>query len=344
MLLLFPNVGARAETVTLGWDPSPSPEVVGYRLLYGTESASYRNQVDLGKTLTFTLPNLDSLTRYFFTVTAHDKSGRQSGPSNEIAYPSPDALLNISTRAWIHRDDGALIGGFVITGMGGKKVIVRALGPSLPVSSALRDPILELYNERGELVAMNDNWRDDQLGDITATGVAPADNREAAIVKALAEGSYTVVMRGANHATGVGLVEVYDLGNARETIRLRNVSTRGNVLDGDNVLIGGIIVGGGDFWTAILARALGPTLADFGISQPLSDPVLSLVDGNGTLIASNDNWKDTQFSALELSGAAPTNDLEAAIELTLPSGNYTALVTGKGGAAGIGLIEVYNLN
>jgi hypothetical protein len=253
------------------------------------------------------------------------------------------SLQNISTRAFVNNGDQVLIAGFIITGTGQKKVMVRALGPSLPVSPALSDPIIELRDARGALVASNDNWRTSQQDAIIATGLAPANDRDSVLLATLNPGSYTVVVRGANNATGIGLVEVYDLDDPRGGARLGNVSTRGNVLTGDGVLIGGFILGGGGWSSKIVARAIGPSLGQSGISGVLADPTLELHDANGTLVASNDNWKDRQQAEIQATGIAPSNDRESAILMTLAPGNYTVIVAGKNGGTGVGLVDIYNL-
>jgi hypothetical protein len=154
-------------------------------------------------------------------------------------------------------------------------------------------------------------------------------------------GSYTAVLHGLNRSTGIALFELYDLDPQQSEIA--NISTRGNVATGDNVMIGGFIVGG-DQPTSLIVRALGPTLADFGVSGALADPTLELRNGNGVIIAQNDDWKSTQQAAIQNSGYAPSKDAEAAILATLQPGNYTAIVRGKSNTTGVALVEIYNLD
>jgi len=238
-----------------------------------------------------------------------------------------------------------MIGGFIITGNMPKKVIVRAIGPSLRASlpAALRDPALELRRADGSLIRQNDNWRDDsaQAVEIEANGLAPRDDLESAIVASLEPGNYTAVVTGVQGATGIGLIEVYDLVEAAGS-ELANISTRGIVQSADNALIGGFILGGSNSTAKILVRAIGPSLSSVGVTSAIPDPMLELHDGNGLLIASNDNWKTDQQAALEATRIAPPNDSESAIIADLPPGLYTAVATSKG-ADGVGLIEVYNL-
>lgn len=266
---------------------------------------------------------------------------------NGLAVISPDAqLLNISTRLNVGTTDNVLIGGLIITGNNSKELIFRATGPSLTafgVDGALADPILELHDSSGALIATNDNWKDTQEAEIMATGLAPSDDLESALLITLDPGNYTVVVQGKNDGTGVGLVEGYDL-TAETDGQLANISTRGLVGTDDGVMIGGVIAGpvGRDVGK-ILVRAIGPSLAGFGIANPLQDPVLELHDGNGAIIASNDDWKSTQEAEIEAAGLAPSNEKESALIAPLAAGNYTAVVRGANNTSGVSLVEVYSL-
>jgi len=242
-----------------------------------------------------------------------------------------------------------MIGGFIVTGNTSKKVIVRAIGPSLAKSgltNVLADPVLELRGPDGSLILSNDNWRDnpDQALLIQASGIPPQDYLESAIVATLPPAGYTAVVSGKSNGMGLGLVEVYDLDQSGDS-RLANISTRAVVGTGDNVIIGGFILGGTNGTPRIIIRAIGPSLARFGIANSLADPTLELRDGNGMLIAFDDNWRDNPAQAAQIiaAGFQPQNDLEAVIAITSPPGAYTAIVTGKGGGTGVALIEVYNL-
>ncbi len=262
-------------------------------------------------------------------------------------------LLNVSTRMEVGLADHVAISGFIVDGTGTKKVLLRALGPSLSqagLTGLLADPFLELHDQTGAVIATNDNWETTQLGGIItadqqeairATTIPPTDSAEAAIVADLNPGAYTAVVRGSANGTGLGLAEIYDLSQSTPAA-ISNLSTRGFVQTGANVLIGGFIVGGSEA-SNIVVRALGPSLAQAGVSDFLGDPVLDLRDPNGALVASNDNWADTQQTEIEGSGLAPTETQEAAIYKTLSPGSYTATVTGKNNSLGIGLVEVYRL-
>jgi len=262
-----------------------------------------------------------------------------------IAFEPPRALaLNIATRLGVQGGENVLIGGFIITEAAGKSVVIRGIGPSLAsfgVQGALQDPVLELHYPSG-LVLTNDNWKDTQASQIQGTGLAPTDEREAAFTYNLAPGNYTIVLKGKNNSAGIGLIEVYDID--RSSGKLANISTRGFVGSGDNVMIGGFILGGVNGAARIMIRAIGPSLAAFGISNPLQNPTLTLRDGNGTTLNYNNDWLDDNGTEIHLTGLGPSNRAESAIVMTLPNGNYTAVVAGLNGGTGIGLVEVYNLN
>ena len=230
-----------------------------------------------------------------------------------------------------------MIGGFIITGNTSKKLIVRALGPSLPVSGALDNPALELYDASG-LIAANDDWRTAQEKDILATTIPPPSDKEAAVVATLSPGAYTAVLRGVNDSTGVALVEVYDLGGNGPS-RLSNISTRGFVQTEDEVLIGGLIVAG-DVPKRMMIRAIGPSLP---LDGRLDDPTVELIDADGSRIAFNDDWRQAQEAEIIATTIAPTSNLESAVVTTLPPSNYTAVVRGFDNSTGVGLVEVYAL-
>jgi len=236
----------------------------------------------------------------------------------------------------------------IANGTESKTVIIRAIGPTLNqfgVPDALQDPTLELY-QGSTLLFSNDDWRSSsQQAEIEASGFAPGNDAEAAIIWTLSPGqNYTAVMRGKDGQTGIGIVEAYDLDPAAAS-KLANISTRGFVELDDDVMIAGLIVMPGDdiMLTNILVRALGPTLNDFGVPDALVNPTLDLVNSSGTIIRSNDNWKDSQRAEIEATGLAPTYDSEAALIESVAPGAYTAIVRGAGRTTGVGLVEVYNL-
>jgi len=249
------------------------------------------------------------------------------------------AFANISTRLRVETGDNVLIGGFIVSGNSSKRILVRAPGPTVPVPGALSDTTLELYDSALQLLARNDNWVDaPNKQEIIDSTLAPKDAREAAILMEVAPGATTAIVRGANASTGVALVEVYEL-DANSEAKLANVSTRGFVQTGNNILIGGVIINGSDPIRVVL-RARGPSLP---LSGTLADPTLELREANGTLLASNDNWRSTQEAEIIATTLAPPNNLESAIVRTLAPGAYTALVRGAGESTGLALVEAYAL-
>jgi hypothetical protein len=320
--------------------------------LYDPRMGSWSAAGDLatGRSLTTAtvLPNGKVLVAAGFRNVALASAELYDSPSSSAGAQ----LQNISTRLNVLTGDKVLIGGFIIGGTDLKRVLIRGMGPSLQgVGVTLSDPTLELH-QGSTTLATNDNWKiNDQTGqsqqaEIEATTIPPANDLESAILATLSPGTYTAILAGKNGGTGVGLVEVYDLGQGANS-KLANISTRGFVDTGDNVMIGGFIVGGGSGGgTAnVIVRALGPSVP---VTGALADPTLELHDGSGTTIATNDNWKtrpdgSSQQAEIEATGIPPTNDLESALVRTLPPGNYTAIVRGTNNTTGVGLVEAYNL-
>ena len=253
----------------------------------------------------------------------------------------PKTLLNVATRLRAQTGDDALIGGFILRGSESKRVALRAIGPSLPLNGKLADPLLQLFDSSGAMIAQNDNWNAHRA-DVLATGIPPLDEHEAVITRTLPPDSYTAVVRGVSGGTGVALVEVYDL-TAETASTLANISTRGKVEGGENVMIGGFIIGGSEF-TNVAVRAIGPSLADHGITGALEDPIIEIYDGQGALLAQDDDWRMYQEQQLIDSGLAPSHDRESAMLLYLQPGAWTAIVRGKNNGTGVGLVEVYNLD
>ncbi|PYI92061.1 MAG: hypothetical protein DME97_11475 [Verrucomicrobia bacterium] len=257
--------------------------------------------------------------------------------------PDDGILANISTRLPVGTGDNILIAGFQITGGTAKQLVVRALGPSLAqfgLTNVLPDPTLELHDSSGAIIATNDDWQDASNAQSIPPGLRPSNDLESAIFTTLNRGAYTAVLRGYNNSTGIALVEVYD--TSIGSTQLGNISTRGFVQTGDNVMIAGLVVASHN--KQVVVRALGPTLTGFGINNALPDPTLSLYDGNGVLLFFNDDWKDTQENSISGTGLAPTNESESAIAGTLSPGSYTAIVRGFQNATGNALVEVYGLN
>ena len=252
----------------------------------------------------------------------------------------PANLANISTRLRAETGDNVLIGGFIVTGSEPKRLIARAIGPSLPFSGTLADPQLQIFDSDGKLIGSNDNWQDaPNRTDIVDSTIAPSHPLESAVLGEVAPGAYTAVVSGVAGGTGISLVEVYDL-NRNAISKLANISTRGLVQKGDDVMIGGFILVG-DTGRKVIVRGIGPSLA---VAGKLLDPQLELFNAAGTLVQANNNWRDTQESEINATTIPPSNNLEAAIVSTLPAGSYTAVLRGADGGTGVALIEVYALD
>lgn len=304
----------------------------------GTTSATTDNNgnANFSATVPFPDPNVT------INATATDPAGNTSE-----FFLIPSKFRNLSTRARIQPGEEALIGGFITQGNPTfLEIIARAIGPSLsvggiPVAGRMEDPVLEVYYSNGTLFKSNDNWRDNpnDAAEIQKYGLAPTSDLESAIVFYPGTGeAWTAVVRGKNGSSGIGLVEFYDVSGTN--LRPANISTRGLVQPGDNVMIAGFILADGNGGTHVVVRALGPSLGNAGIANPLPDPTLELYNAQGATIAMNDNWDDPDLPAI---GLAPPAAAEAALHLFLAPGPYTAVVRGKGGASGIGLVEVYQL-
>ncbi|HEX8076839.1 MAG TPA: CAP domain-containing protein [Chthoniobacterales bacterium] len=258
---------------------------------------------------------------------------------------APTLLANVSTRLPAGADPNALIAGFILTGTEPKKVIVRAIGPSLNVAGQLANPTLELFSGNTSL-GTNDDWQNQPAADRQAvidSTIPPSNNLESALVRTLPAGgtNYTAVVRGVGNSTGIAVVEVYDLDRTVDS-RLANISTRGFVQTGDNVLFAGTIVLG-QRSQKVIVRAIGPSL---NLAGKMANPTLQLLDANGTQVAFNDDWRSDQEADIIASTVAPPDNLEAAIVATLSGNgsNYSAIVRGANNSTGIAVVEVYVLN
>ena len=262
--------------------------------------------------------------------------------------PPPSQTVNLSTRLRVLTAEKVGIGGFIITGTVPKRVLIRALGPSLAqfgLSNFLADPTITLNGPSGFTPITNDNWPSSQRAAIEASGLAPANQSESAILTTLAPGAYTAVLSGTNGGTGTGILELYDLDFAADS-KLANISTRAFVGTGDDIVIAGFTVGNATSVDNLIVRGLGPSLLS-SLSGVLSDPKLEVRNANGATLAANDNWfQSPQQTDISESGLAPTFGQESAVSLTLGPGAYTALLSGAvtpfSNPTGVGLVEVYS--
>ncbi len=264
---------------------------------------------------------------------------------------SGGGLANISTRASVGTGDNPLIAGFIVIGADPRRVLLRAIGPSLSVGGRLENPVLELHDESGAVVGLNDDWKltqiggvivNDQRAEIEATGAAPTDDHESAIIATLNPNSvFTAVVRGVAETSGIGVAEVYDLEHGAAA-KLANISTRGFVQTGDGVMIAGLIVRNQS--GRVIVRALGPSLKQAGVPNTLQDPSLELRNNSGALVAQNDNWRSDQEAEIIATTIPPSQDLESALVSSLPAGAYTAIIRDEADAIGNALIEVYDLD
>jgi hypothetical protein len=310
-----------------------------WRLYSGPAPVTFAQANSASTTVSFTKAGA-----YTMLLSAEDGVHTIACDAVVIRVTARASMANISTRVGVRNGESVSIGGFIIAGSSAKQVVVRALGPSLAgagVQGSLPDPTLELRDASGNLVRANDNWKETQEQAIRDTTLAPPNDLESAIIASLSPGAYTAIVSGADSRPGVGLVEVYDL-QRTPVSKLANISTRGSVGTGDQVMIGGLILVGPDP-ARVLFRALGPSLVSAGIQQALLDPQLDLFDAQGTKIATNNNWKESQQTIIQDTGAAPIYDAESAILADLTPGNYTAVVSGVDGGTGVALVEAYHL-
>jgi hypothetical protein len=320
-----------------------------YDTATGTVAIAF-NTLEAGASATVTItvrPGVAGVLTNKATVSSveTDTDATDNTTTDPITISPSVTLGNISTRLNVATGDNALIGGFIITGTLPKKVIVRGIGPSLVgfgLSGVLPDPMLELHDS-SQVIGTNDDWQTNaNKQEIIDRNVAPNDPKEAAILTTLNPGTYTAILRGANNGTGIGTVEVYDLDQTVDS-KLANISTRGFVDTGDNVMIGGTIITG----TApanVLIRAIGPSLTNFGVPNALQDPTLELHNAQGGTIVSNDNWVDSpDAAAISATKLQPTDNRESAILANLQPGQYTAIVRGSGNSTGVALVEAYQL-
>ena len=334
---------ASATQINLSWTASTDGVgVTAYKVYRGGSLLA-----TLGNVTSYSDTGLTASTAYSYTVSACDAAANCSAQSaaasatTTAVTASSSRLINISTRGQVQTGNNVMIGGLIISGSTPKTVLIRAVGPNLAnygVPGVLANPKLDLYSGQ-TVIASNDDWGSAANATaIQATGLAPVSSLEAAILTTLNPGAYTAIVSGANGGTGVGIVEAFEVDNPGAP--LINISTRGPVLTGDNVMIGGFIIQGTASQT-VLIRAVGPNLANYGVTGVLANPKLDLYSGQ-TVIASNDDWGSAaNAAAIQATGLAPVSPLEAAILITLNPGAYTAIVSGVGGGTGVGIVEVF---
>ncbi len=350
LLAVIAPLAHASESVTVYWDKNSETDIAGYRVHYGTLANPYASTIDV-QTNSANITGLISGTTYLASVSAYNIAGAESSYSAPITYTPTGlpaggqqvTLDNISSRVFVQTGTAVMIGGFIVQGTAPKTLVLRAIGPSLAqagVTGALADPVLDIRGASGALIATNDSWNQADGLALLALGLAPSDSREASLILTLPAGSYSAIVHGKGANRGVALFELYNLDHTTGSVA--NISTRGDVETGDNVMIGGFIIGGTTPNTVIV-RAIGPSLLAEGIPNALLDPTLELYDADGTLLAANDNWRSTQESAIIGSTVPPTDNREAAIVRTLTPGGYSAIIRGQGDTTGVALFEVYAL-
>lgn len=296
---------------------------------------------------------MNSIITSIDSLQTDDINGARSLYDNGPAFRSANAtpsLVNLSTRAFVGTGANVLIGGFIVQGSAPATIILRGIGRSLRaqgIAQPLTDALIELRNSAGSLIQTSDDWIDGtDASTIASYGLDPVNSHESAIYQTLQPGSYTVVLRafdnGDGDVTGTGVVELYDLHTTGG--RAGNISSRGQVLTDNDIMVAGFISGGGGS-KELVVRGMGPSLQAAGVTNALANPTLELRDASGNLVRQNDDWQtDPEAAAVQQSGLAPKNDLEAAIHVTINGGLYTAVMRGANNTTGVGLVEVYDLS
>jgi len=270
-------------------------------------------------------------------------------------------LTNISTRGPVGTGADIMIAGLVVGPGDPETVLIRAVGPSLVplgVTGVLGAPVLTLFDSSGKQLQSNQGWGGGNataaiMSSVGAFPLLPG-SADSALVATFSQGPYTAQVAGANGATGVALLEIYEVGATAATARLINLSTRGYVGTSGSIMIPGITIGAGSGQRTLLIRAAGPALASLGVSGTLADPTMSLDDSSQQVIASNDNWgtpvgnapTESELSqAFAAAGAFPfaPGSLDSALIASASPGAYTVLVSGNGGSTGVALVEVYDI-
>ncbi len=300
---------------------------------------------------TYTLSAATTNSAGAYTVVVANSAGSVTSAAASLSVTpitTTHVLSNLSTRAYLPSSTGVMIAGFIVQGSDGKRVLVRAVGPTLSslnvAGSLVSDPRLEIYDANGTKVAENDSW-DPALSSLFSSLGAfalPSSSEDAALTVTLGNGSATAQLRG--DSAGVALIEAYGTSDG-STARLINLSSRAYVGGGEAALIAGFIITGNG-GKQLLIRGIGPKLTDFQVSGALSDPKIEVYNSAGVKLAENDNWDASLAQSFRQLGAfdLPTGSKDAAMVVTLPAGAaYTAVITGVGGVTGEALVELYEL-
>lgn len=266
-------------------------------------------------------------------------------------------LVNISSRGVVGSAQGQIIAGFVIPAGGSKTLLIRAAGPALTsmgVSGALANPKIVVVDSTGATVAQNDDWSLLLAPEFSAVGAFPfaLGSADSALTVTLPPGVYSAIVTGATATSGVALAEIYETDTNNVLV---NLSTRGNVGTGDQVLIAGFVVTGSGAPRQLLLRGVGPELAAHGVTSPMADPQIVLYNGAGVQLGSNDDWgtaaTSNEVSASVLTAAASgsgafaltTGSKDAAMIATVAPGLYSLQLFGKNSSTGIALAEIYDV-
>lgn len=264
-------------------------------------------------------------------------------------------LVNISSRAIVGTGENAIIAGVVVADTANKRYLSRAIGPGLAAFGAagtVSDPQLSIFAGNGVELFRNNGWETGREGAripsySQSVGAFPlaTGSKDSALADSISAGAYTIQITTPTDRPGVGLAELYELDRNGRTV---NLSTRARVHTGDGVLIGGFVVQG-PAYKRMLIRGVGPTLAAFGLTGALRDPILTIYSGQ-TIVANNDRWESAENAAAVVAASKAAgafslaaNSEDAAMLITLPPGAYTVEVKGKAESEGVALLEIYEV-
>lgn len=303
-----------------------------------------------------------------YSVVATNAAGSATATVGSLTVVSDARLINLSARAYVESGANILIAGFVTGGTGTKSMLIRGVGPTLgqapfDVPNSLPAATLTFFNSDGSVIASNSQWNSNLAPTFAALGAfaLPVGSDDAALLETVAPGAYTAQVSSTEGPNGVGLVELYDADQGPSTSRLVNISGRAFVGSAGNILIGGFVITGTADET-VLIRGIGPTLGSspFNVPGALSNPVLTLFDSAGQVIATNVGWgtapvlgtaagqygieSATAATFTELGAfGLPIGSPDSAMVVTLPPGAYTAQVSSVNETAGVGLVEIYEI-